>query len=105
MQSFNPSSNEDFMKIIVRALMLCTTIAIHTDTTSTWDRIPDVWKEAEYQVQYEEVIKSQLKSRYPTIEKHAPDAIKKFCEKYKDCPACDIMEKMFWCTEKQVKIK
>jgi hypothetical protein len=97
MQFFNPSSNEDFMKTLTRSLTLCATIAamnaLYADTIYHYATMSD------------ETTTQPEPPRYPMIEKHAPDAIKKFCEKYKDCPECDIMEKMFWCTEKQVKIK
>jgi hypothetical protein len=69
----------------------------HTDTTSTPDLIPDVWEQAEYQVECERI----TKSKYPMIEQYAPQAIKEVCQRpsIMTCPECQAAERILWCAK------
>lgn len=68
------------MKTISRTLVLCATItAMHN--TSAYSAPESVKK-------------------YPVIEQHAPDTIKKVCLNEPACALCDNIEKIFWCAQK-----
>lgn len=101
------------MKIIVHTLMLCATIA------ATHNVYADVEMDLGERMNMPSIpshtpaAQEPATSQYPMIEKHAPDKIKEACKKKQSCtfyviqeqpcPACDIIERILWCAEKNEK--
>jgi hypothetical protein len=103
------------MKIIVRTLMLCATIAAMNNAYAHYSGLGERMSmpsshEAEA-LSHSSSPQEPVNTKYPMIKKHAPEKIKELCrteqlcgcnvvrEEY--CSECDIVEKMLWCANKQ----